>query len=779
MSRRPYPVLLMLAMSLPGAVRALGLGDIRVGSGLNEPLSAQIDIVGATRDELAALTATVANREIFQRYGADRPSFLSSASFKVSMDAQGKPVLIVRSNEAFTDPVVTFLVDLRMGKSEVVREYSLLLDPPGYNASRSGAETALAAIAPAAAAPAAAAPRAAAPRAAASRAAASRAATTPSTATAATTVSAASNGSHRRMTAAGTLRGIAHHAGARSETQVQRMMIAIFRANPSAFDGNINRMHAHAVLTIPTPAEVAAIPTVDARREVRAHMTAWRLDGRPGTPHRTVAAPDAPALAAATLHAPQDSHPAIAPAATVAATRAAAPAPAAPVTVSTASPAATSVAAPAAASVAAPAVGAASTAADAALKSRVDSLEQALADVHQQLAAERTKIQTLKDSVSPPPQATQSAELVEAPIVSRAQAATITTAVDTRPAPASTGTGVLGALLVAFAAVAAGFVFLRRRSTNAPAPIDDTVVAVVDPPTEYQAAIPVPAARAVPVPASEAPKAPVRELESVSLPPFAPVHEEPETAAPAAPGAHLEDTAEHTGTVTSLDLDIDIEALERSYLDSLPSEPADTLSDTARLEQADFTDTSNIEATAVEPTVQHARSMDLDLDLDLDSPAATADTLEITGIEKQDLHTAIMDTRELDHPMTGAAPNNTVVDYDLLDLDATAQHVQMSGDSQDHPVASERRMNIVDVLRMAVERDPQRRDLRMKLLETYYTVASQNQRAFMEVVRKISRERDALTSEDWKKVMMMGREIAADDILFAGDAKDDLADYAA
>ncbi len=52
MSRGPYPMLLMLAMSLPGAVKALGLGDIRVDSALNEPLSAQIDIVGATREEL-------------------------------------------------------------------------------------------------------------------------------------------------------------------------------------------------------------------------------------------------------------------------------------------------------------------------------------------------------------------------------------------------------------------------------------------------------------------------------------------------------------------------------------------------------------------------------------------------------------------------------------------------------------------------------------------------------------------------------------------------------
>ena len=132
MSRGPYPVMLMLAMALPGAARALGLGEIRVDSQLNEPLSAQIDIVGATRDDLAALTAKVAGRDIFQRYGADRPSFLSSAIFKVGLDAKGRPVLNIRSTDAFTDPVIEFLVDINWGKGELIREYSLLLDPPGF-----------------------------------------------------------------------------------------------------------------------------------------------------------------------------------------------------------------------------------------------------------------------------------------------------------------------------------------------------------------------------------------------------------------------------------------------------------------------------------------------------------------------------------------------------------------------------------------------------------------------------------------------------------------------
>src|ERR1019366_4327418 len=54
---------------------------------------------------------------------------------------------------------------------------------------------------------------------------------------------AARKTTHVKVGAKATLRGVAWRVGERSESDLQRMMIAIFRANPSAFDGNINRLH--------------------------------------------------------------------------------------------------------------------------------------------------------------------------------------------------------------------------------------------------------------------------------------------------------------------------------------------------------------------------------------------------------------------------------------------------------------------------------------------------------------------------------------------------------
>jgi hypothetical protein len=71
---------------------------------------------------------------------------------------------------------------------------------------------------------------------------------------------------------------------------------------------------------------------------------------------------------------------------------------------------------------------------------------------------------------------------------------------------------------------------------------------------------------------------------------------------------------------------------------------------------------------------------------------------------------------------------------------------------------------------MAIEREPHRRDLRMKLLEVYYHTAATNRLAFLEIARKLSRERDQLSAADWDKIVVMGREVAADDALFAEQA---------
>jgi pilus assembly protein FimV len=668
MSRGPYPTLLLLAMSLPGTVRALGLGEIRVDSSLNEPLSAQIEIVGATRDELLALTASVANREVFQRYGADRPAFLSTATFKVGLDAQGHPVLNVRSGEPFTDPLVSFLVDLRWGKNEVVREYSLLLDPAGFNTPQHTAEVAMAAVAVAQPAPLQPAPltTTASPAPTARRVA--RGSASDDTSAAAPT--------HHKISARDTLRGIARRAGARGEVAVQRMMVAIFRANPNAFDGNINRLHRGVVLTLPSAAEVAAISAIDAKREVRSQMTAWRLDGRRSTPNRGLENPDIenPARAAVTAEE-SPSH----------ATQAAA------------------------------SVNAADTADDS-LKARVQFLEQSLQEMHQQLARHNTQLKDLATAPAPAKElaATSTVSALATPSASRA--------------PLS-GSAFLGPLAAGFALLVTGVSYTRSRFKR--------VVVPAPPPTM---SLPVDTSSVGAATASAA----AVSASTVSAAADATPTATPTTsvAAPATPPTAIEVGHLRRPSLqdTTILADIDTEALERSYLDSL-----------------------GIETTAIEPTKVTTGAAPLESTSDSTTSDSTVETVQLAR-------------PDLAHANEITPESSTTVTLNGLDLEATAEHVQMPSGLNDRPVVSEGRANIVDALKTAIDRDPHRRDLRMKLLETYFSAALNNQRAFIEVVRKLARDRDKLSPEDWNKVIKMGQEIAGEDLLFTAGSPDESSD---
>ncbi|MEA3151315.1 MAG: pilus assembly protein FimV [Gammaproteobacteria bacterium] len=793
MSRGPYSMLLMLAMSLPGAARALGLGDIRVDSALNEPLSAQIDILGASRDELMALTASVANREIFQRYGADRPSFLASATFKVGMDTQGRPVLNIRSGDAFTDPLVSFLVDLRWGKNEIVREYSLLLDPPGFaathaatiqvasatSASSTSSTTYTTSANSASANPASASPAVAPTVATAALLDAPALAERPrGTKTAAAprraqidTVPDAGR-SHHKVSSGDTLRGIARRAGARSESQVQRMMIAIFRANPNAFDANINRLHGGALLSIPTAAQVEAVQHVDAKREVRAHMTAWRLDGRPGVARRVAAVVGAsPSLAApaaslaapaaslaapaASLAAPAAPSAPLAPAAQIASNSHAATTSPATATTPGASRAAAAAGTVTAAQALPAATGSApgSAVPDDMLNTRVQSLERALDDMHKQLANDSVKIQDLKEAAA-------RAEIAPEP----AKAAPAAGPSDNRTTPLLASVGpetTSGKLLLVPVAVTlgllvAGFAYVRRRVMQAPAGAPaamvedfhgDTQIAPLDATLAPKVAAPI----APPVIPETAPALRVAAVAAVPRPsPEPAVDEAPKSRRPAL----TPEVTAPAGAALTEGLEIDTELLERSYLESLGIDGAlDTV-----VADASLLDTAVINASGL-----HTMVMETDA---FDDLAALEDTNKLAATSK-------VEVLVLEKKLDTAHINKTELDYNLLDLDATAQHVHMPSGLNDRPLISERRTNIVDVLKSAIDRDPYRRDLRMKLLETYYSQAAVNQRAFVDVVRKLSREREFLSPEDWNKVMAMGREIASDDILFAEQPKDD------
>jgi pilus assembly protein FimV len=64
----------LLVLAFASEVWALGLGDIRLSSALNEPFRAEIELLSATPEELENLTIVLASAETFARSSATRVS---------------------------------------------------------------------------------------------------------------------------------------------------------------------------------------------------------------------------------------------------------------------------------------------------------------------------------------------------------------------------------------------------------------------------------------------------------------------------------------------------------------------------------------------------------------------------------------------------------------------------------------------------------------------------------------------------------------------------------
>jgi pilus assembly protein FimV len=265
-------VLISAMLLTPAAALGLGLGEIRLNSSLNEPLSAEIDLVAATSEELSTLSAALASPEVFSRYGLDRPAFLSSLEFAVGRGRDGRAVLLVRSRDAISEPFVSFLVDVNWPRGRLLREYTVLLDPPAMlSAGETPAQAPLAAPTTAPPPQPQAAPPAPAPAPAEAPVEAPAAATPPA--------QPASAGSTYEVSRGDTLYGIAGSLGAGDRDAIQRTMIALFRANPEAFNGSIHQLRAGAILRVPSSDEMTRVSTAEAASEVSRQNAAWRAAG--------------------------------------------------------------------------------------------------------------------------------------------------------------------------------------------------------------------------------------------------------------------------------------------------------------------------------------------------------------------------------------------------------------------------------------------------------------------------------------------------------------------
>lgn len=262
----------MLSLVLaPGGAMSLGLGEIRLNSYLNQPLDARIALSVSSNDDLGSLEVDLASQEAFARRGVPRPAYLNGLTFRIDRSAPGGAIIEVRSDRPIVEPFVTFLVEAQWRGGRVLREYTVLLDPPVFTAGGAGTEAPEARRVEPSQRPAQEPP-------------AARPDPSPSPGAAASV--GAEYGPVQRNE---TLYRIAERVRPDRSVTTNQVMLALFRTNPQAFDGNINRLRAGAILRVPPRQEFDGLAAREATAEVRRQMDAWR--GQPEATERLVLTP--------------------------------------------------------------------------------------------------------------------------------------------------------------------------------------------------------------------------------------------------------------------------------------------------------------------------------------------------------------------------------------------------------------------------------------------------------------------------------------------------------
>ena len=129
--KRPLQLPLAIALALGGTnAFALGLGTIHVNSKLNQPLDADIPVIQGTQGEAEGLLVQLAAAEDFDRVGLSRSRLSVPLEFSVVKGSRGDLVIKVTSKDIVREPFLDFLIEANWPKGRLLREYTVLLDPP-------------------------------------------------------------------------------------------------------------------------------------------------------------------------------------------------------------------------------------------------------------------------------------------------------------------------------------------------------------------------------------------------------------------------------------------------------------------------------------------------------------------------------------------------------------------------------------------------------------------------------------------------------------------------
>lgn len=129
--RRLLSCLVLIAAWHAGSGHALGLGELTLQSALNQPMQAIIQLHDSEGLNPSDVLVSLAGAEDFSRSGLERPFMLTDLRFIPAIEER-KLIIRVESTAPVKEPYLSFLVQLKRANGRLLREYTVLLDPPLY-----------------------------------------------------------------------------------------------------------------------------------------------------------------------------------------------------------------------------------------------------------------------------------------------------------------------------------------------------------------------------------------------------------------------------------------------------------------------------------------------------------------------------------------------------------------------------------------------------------------------------------------------------------------------
>ena len=220
---------------LAGNAGAVGLGQLRADSAINQPLSVRIQLIDLGSTPLEEVQIAVAAGENFERLGVDFAPNFPQIDIVTGVDADGAYAQLTSSSPVRA-AYLEIVLDTRWPSGRVLTQHTILLDPPVFAENEQAATPDVAANPEPAA---------------------------ESTASDVTPVTVSTDRSS-------TLYSIAMAARPNQGVTVQQTMLAIQRLNPRSFGGgNINRLYAGEILRLPTAEQISALSAAEALEAVR------------------------------------------------------------------------------------------------------------------------------------------------------------------------------------------------------------------------------------------------------------------------------------------------------------------------------------------------------------------------------------------------------------------------------------------------------------------------------------------------------------------------------